>query len=207
MAWSRGSPRTCASTRSAAARSASSRSAVRLPLRKKLRTARAGLVGHVDLALGQRRCSSSSGGRSTSSTSSASSSRRSGTVSRTTTPVICCDDVVDALEVLHVQRRVDVDARRRAAPARPASAWGGASRARSCGRARRPGAGRAGARAPRRGRTRAVARRGSSTSRGGQPLETLERAPRSPPAVGLDASPTTTSTPSARVARAASSIA
>ena len=53
IAWSRRYSRIWRSTRSAVRRSASSRSAIRLPLRKKFRTARRGRLGHVDLALAQ----------------------------------------------------------------------------------------------------------------------------------------------------------
>ena len=48
------------------------------------------------------------------------------------------DDVVQALDVLDVDGRVDVDAAARAAPRRRDSAWGGGCPARWCGRARRP---------------------------------------------------------------------
>ena len=72
-------------------------------------------------ARGRRPCpragarSSSSGGRSTSSISSARSRIASGTVSRTRDAGDLRDDVVEALDVLDVERGVDVDARRRAA--------------------------------------------------------------------------------------------
>ena len=56
------------------------------------------------------RSRSEAGLRSTSRISSASWSRRSGNVSRTSTPVSARDAVVEALEVLDVDRRPDVDA-------------------------------------------------------------------------------------------------
>ena len=79
------------------------------------------------------------------------------------------DDVVQALDVLDVERGVDVDARARAAPRRPASAWRGGSRVRWCGPARPPGAGRGGGRSPRRGRTPPAGCRGTRLSGGAAP--------------------------------------
>ena len=121
----RGRPSTSASTRSAVRRSASSRSASRLPRWKKCCAARARLLGEVDLALASR-SSSSSGGESTSSISSARSSTASGTVSRTAHAGDLRDHVVQALDVLDVERGVDVDAGVEQLAARPASAWRGA---------------------------------------------------------------------------------
>ncbi len=63
------------------------------------------------------------------------------------------DEVVQALEVLDVERRVDVDPGRAAAPRRPGSAARGASPGRSCAPARPRAGAAACARAPRRGRT------------------------------------------------------
>ena len=62
-------------------------------------------------------------------------------------------DVVEAFEMLDVERGPDVDAGRAAVRRCPASAWDGGCRARWCGHIRRPAAGSAGAPAPRRGRT------------------------------------------------------
>ena len=86
-----------------------------------------------------RRWSSSSGGRSISSTSSACSKTESGTVSRTMHAGDLGHHVVQALDVLDVDGGVDVDAGVEQLDARPASAWRGASPARWCARARRPG--------------------------------------------------------------------
>ena len=74
------------------------------------------------------------------------------------------DHVDQALQVLDVERGPDVDAGGRAAPRRPASAWGGASRARWSGRIRRPAAARACAPAPRRCRTPAACGRGTRSA-------------------------------------------
>ena len=57
----------------------------------------------------RRRAISASGVRSISTTSSAAESTSSGIVSRTRAPVSCVDLVVEALEVLHVDRREHVD--------------------------------------------------------------------------------------------------
>ncbi len=76
------------STRSAVRRSASSRSAIRLPLRKKFFDRALGLLAAGRPCLPSVAASSSSGGRSTTTTSSASSNTRSGTVSHTRTPVM-----------------------------------------------------------------------------------------------------------------------
>ena len=109
MPCSRMYPRICASTRSAVRRSASSRSAIRFPLRKKL------LDGARGLRRGRRPCPPAGAAaapparRSTSSISSARSRIESGTVSRTLDARDLGDDVVQALDVLDVERRVHVD--------------------------------------------------------------------------------------------------
>ena len=107
--WSDRYACTSSSTRSAVRRSASSRSAIRLPLRKKLLRGALGLLGQVDLAL-RKPPSSRRAGRSTSSISSASSRTRVGHGLAHADAGDLRDDVVQALEVLHVERRVDVDA-------------------------------------------------------------------------------------------------
>ena len=71
--------------------------------------------------------SSSSGGRSTSTTSSASSKHGVGHGLVHADAGDAADDVVQALQMLHVERRPHVDAGRPAAPRRPASASRGAS--------------------------------------------------------------------------------
>ena len=78
---------TSSSTRSAVRRSASSRSAIRLPLRKKLRAAFSACAPRYTLPA-FRRASSSSAGVSTITTSSARSKKVSGTVSCTRMPVM-----------------------------------------------------------------------------------------------------------------------
>ncbi|MCY1531646.1 hypothetical protein D9M68_668770 [compost metagenome] len=80
-------PRTSSSTCSAVRRRAISRSAIRLPLRKKFCAARSACCGRYTLPAASRAVSSS-GVTSTSTTSSASSSTVSGTVSCTRTPVM-----------------------------------------------------------------------------------------------------------------------
>ena len=93
------------------------------------------------------------------------------------------DHVVEALDVLDVDRGIDVDAVGRAVPRRRDSAWDGGCPARWCGRVRRPGRSADGARSAHRG----------PSPRGSGPciraacaagLRGPSAAPRSPPARG-----------------------
>ena len=84
--WVSRQARIWSSTRSAVRRSASSRRAMRLPLRKKFSIARSAWPARYTLP-SFRRWRRSSGGRSTNTTSSAASKKGSGTVSRTWMPV------------------------------------------------------------------------------------------------------------------------
>ena len=128
----------CSSTRSAVRRSASSRSAVRLSGREDNARARARPAAERRPCLPCSRWIRSSGVRSTSSIASARSKIESGTVSRTRTRGDLRDDVVEALDVLDVDGGVDVDAVAQRSPRRRGSAWDDGCRAHWCGQAHRP---------------------------------------------------------------------
>ena len=146
-------------------------------------------------------------GRSTNSTSSAASSTRSGTVSRTVDAGDLVDEVVEALHVLDVERRVDVDAGVAAAPRRPASAWRGAARRVGVGQLVEQQQPRACGAAPRRGRTRAARRRDTRPSARRQPLEAFGERRGLGAAVGLDPADDDVDALRRGAARAASSMA
>ena len=117
------------------------------------------------------------------------------------------DDVVQALEVLDVERRVDVDAGvEQLLDVLPALGVARA-RARWCGPARRPGAARAGARARRRGRTRASGRAAILDRARRQAARARRAAPRSRRGRGSRPSRRRRRRPRRAGARAASSIA
>ena len=110
IAWSDRYACTSSSTRSAVRRSASSRSAIRLPLRKKLLAARSICSGRYTLPAASR-ASRSSADTSTITTSSACVEDRVGHGLPDVDARDAADDVVQALDVLHVERREHVDAR------------------------------------------------------------------------------------------------
>ncbi len=95
------------------------------------------------------------------------------------------DDVVEALQVLDVDRGDDGDARRRAAPRRPASAWGSCCPGCWCGRVRRPAPPAGGAPARRRRRVRRSCCRGSRCSLRRDDLDAVEQLGGLLAAVGL----------------------
>ncbi len=157
IAWSERYAWTSSSTRSAVRRSASSRSAIRLPLRKKLRAARSICSGHVDLA-GLEPRQQVVGGDVDQHHFVGLVEERVGDGLPDRDAGDAADDVVQALEVLHVERREDVDARRQQLLDVLPALRMARSRRRWCARARRPGSAPDGAPAPRRGRTRGSVR-------------------------------------------------
>ena len=166
----------------------------------------ADLLGHVDLALACSRSISSSAGRSISSISSASCEHAVGHRLADADAGDPGDDVVEALEVLDVERREDVDAARRAPRRCRASAWDAGCPGGSNGPARRSAAMR---RPPR--------EHGVEVELGERPAAILDLLPRQDLEVGQSAAvsarpcvstmPTTTSTPPALRRRACSSMA
>ncbi len=158
---------------------------MRLPLRKKPSIARAGLFGHVDLALAQ--ALQQVVGRDVDELHLVGLLEH-GVRHRLLDlhPGDLRHHVVEALEVLDVERGVDVDARHRAARPRPATAWHGASPERWYAPVRRGGS------APVCGRARASRSNSArSTPRwlllaGREALEAFEEARGFLPAMGLD---------------------
>ena len=151
--------RTSSSTTSATRRSAISRSASRLPLRKNLRPSGPARRGRPGPRPSFRRASSSSADMSTITVSSARVEERVGHRLGLGDAGDLGHHVVQALQVLHAHRREDVDAVRRAPRRRRSSASDGARPAGWSARGRRSAA--------RRGGARARASRSSSPGRGG----------------------------------------
>ena len=134
------------------------------PCVKNALSARSACCGNVDLALAQALHADRPGGRSTSSISSARSRIESGTVSRTRHAGDLRHHVVEAVDVLDVERGVDVDAGvEQLLDVLPALGVARA-RARWCAPARRAGADPGGGRAPRRDRTLEAQRRGTRST-------------------------------------------
>ena len=111
IAWRSRYSRIAASTRSAVARSASWRSAIRLPLRKKVLRGVARLLRHVDLAFGE--ALEQLVGRQIDELDLVGAGEHAiGHGLAHVDAGDLRDDVVQAFEMLHVDRRVDVDAGR-----------------------------------------------------------------------------------------------
>ena len=185
MPWPRCSRWRPSSTWSATHSSASSRSAARLPTPEVVAERGVDLLGRVDVAVGHA-AAQRLGGHVDQLDLVGGPDDRVGHRLALLDAGDPLDHVVERLEVLDVDGGDHVDARRRAAPRRPASASRCGSRARWCGPARRRARPRAGGRGRRRRPSPRSVRRGTSIAPAGHDLEVAELRGGLGPAVGLD---------------------